>query len=308
MPPRMTPAQAQAKIRQAQQQLRRAQQQQRQALNKLQQAARKYDMDVKRAVDKHNADVRGVVDQHNREARAHNQRVRSDRARLRRELNRLQNTQGSRYLTYRDSVTTLGRSWERVEAAAPTVPWLGADMLDLAERETANSAAALSELLDPSDDPAVAHRLADTEIDDELAELDEDLDRRWRGALFALSPANPDAARHFCTSSREILTTILETWAPDDEVEAVFPDEPRTEHGTITRRTRIRYCLHRRGRDLDELADFVADDIANVTSLFRVFNDGTHGHAGRFTITQLAALKRRVEDAILFLHRTLRAT
>lgn len=299
MPPRMTPAQARAK-------LQRAQQQRRQALNKLQQAARRYDADVKRAANKHNSDVRRAVDKQNREARAHNQRVRSQRARLQQELTRLQSTQTTRYVTYQQSVTTLGRSWEQVEAAAPTVRWLDAGVLDLAEQETANSAAALSELLDPSDEEGNAARLSDTAISDELSELAEDLDSRWRGALFALSPANPDAARHFCTSSREILTTILETWAPDDEVEAAFPNEPRTEQGTISRRTRVRYCLHRRGQDLDELTDFVTDDIDNVVSLFRAFNDGTHGHAGRFTVTQLAALKQRVEHAILFLHRTLR--
>ena len=40
----------------------------------------------------------------------------------------------------------------------------------------------------------------------------------------------------------------------------------------------------------------------NVLTLFRDFNNGTHGHAGRFTITQLNALRIRVESAIRFIH------
>lgn len=40
----------------------------------------------------------------------------------------------------------------------------------------------------------------------------------------------------------------------------------------------------------------------NVLGLFREFNNGTHGHAGRFTITQLSALRTRVESAIGFIH------
>jgi hypothetical protein len=50
----------------------------------------------------------------------------------------------------------------------------------------------------------------------------------------------------------------------------------------------------------------VDDDLENVIELFRDFNDGTHGSAGRFDLPQLAAIKKRVEDAILFLHRVVR--
>lgn len=38
---------------------------------------------------------------------------------------------------------------------------------------------------------------------------------RWKGALFSLSPTNPDAAQHFCTSAREVLTSMLDIAAPD---------------------------------------------------------------------------------------------
>lgn len=74
----------------------------------------------------------------------------------------------------------------------------------------------------------------------------------------------------------------------------------------MSRRSRIRYCLTRKGMEGDELEAFVEEDISNVVALFREFNSGTHGGAGRFTITQLTTIKRRVEDAIRFLHRILR--
>ena len=54
--------------------------------------------------------------------------------------------------------------------------------------------------------------------------------------------------------------------------------------------------------DEDSIEDLVEEDMDNVLGLFREFNNGTHGHAGRFTITQLSALRIRVESAIGFIH------
>jgi Predicted pPIWI-associating nuclease len=56
-------------------------------------------------------------------------------------------------------------------------------------------------------------------------------------------------------------------------------------------------------RDLEE---FIDRDLDNVVTLFNVFNEGTHGSAGTFTLGQLAAIKQRVEDAIRFLHSVIR--
>lgn len=39
-----------------------------------------------------------------------------------------------------------------------------------------------------------------------------------------------------------------------------------------------------------------------VAELFNEFNSGTHGAAGKFALAQLGALKRRVEDAVHFVH------
>ena len=50
-----------------------------------------------------------------------------------------------------------------------------------------------------------------------------------------------------------------------------------------------------------EFEEFVAQDVQNILDLFGVFNDGTHGSAGKFPLQELMSVKKRVEDGILFL-------
>ena len=127
------------------------------------------------------------------------------------------------------------------------------------------------------------------------------MQERWAGAIFALNPHNPDAARHFCSSSREILAEILNSEAPDEEVLARLPNCPVTEQGTPTRRAKIYYCLERSGLSNEALEDFTESNIKDLSNLFNELNTGTHGPAGRFSLPQLTAIKTRVEDAIEFI-------
>ncbi|BBO76182.1 hypothetical protein DSCW_35990 [Desulfosarcina widdelii] len=175
-------------------------------------------------------------------------------------------------------------------------------ILDLSERETANSVTVANRLsgMEPEADEQV-DGLQDAALGDQLRNISVDLDNRWKGAVFALNPTNPDAARHFCTSAREIFTQLLVIKAPDASVISLIPDCDRTEHGRPTRRAKIRYFLHRKGMIEESLEDFVEQDIENILQLFRVFNDGTHGSAGTFDFRQLSAIKKRVEDGIMFL-------
>jgi len=273
---------------------------------------RQIDQKHRQAVSNYNNAARRFnagVNNYNREVRAHNARVRANQQRLRTELAKLssQTVVLSRHITYRASVRTLHQSFIRIEVASERADWRGNDeLLDLSERETANSIAVLNALTDGAgaiDDGANRPAIRTTAITSELISIDPDLDARWGGALYALNARNPDAARHFCTSSREILTRILETSAPDADVMAADPNCDTTQDGRVTRRARILYCLRRRGHDEAELADFVEEDLENVVTLFRDFNEGAHGGAGRYSIAQLGALKIRVEDAIQFLCR-----
>lgn len=275
----------------------------RQAEQKQKKAIDDYNREVRR-VNNHN---KRVIDDYNREVRAHNQRVRSNRRRLRNELNRLgsRSVTTTRYVTFSTSVQTLQRSFTRIEEASEQERWTADDdLFEMAEGEAANSAAVLNALLDePTEASGDDARLRDTIITTELASISPDLDARWKGALFALSPINPDAARQFCTSAREIFISILDMKAPDPVVLAADSSVGLTDDGRVQRREKIRFCLARSGQQSDELADFVEDDIDNVMDLFKLFNPATHGHAGRYDFMQLSAMKRRVEDAIRFLHR-----
>jgi hypothetical protein len=143
--------------------------------------------------------------------------------------------------------------------------------------------------------------LQNTAITNELSLISEDLNSRWMGAVFSLNPRNPDAARHFCTSAREVITRILEIKAPDAEVITALPECQKTDQGKPTRRAKVRFLLHQKGMYDDTLEEFVEQDIENIVELFRVFNAGTHGSAGTFNLLTLSSIKRRVEDGVVFL-------
>ena len=280
---RVSPAQARTQIRQAQ--------------------AR-----AKQAVDRYNQQVRKVnraIDDYNRAARTHNTQVRVNRQRLRaalQQMNARPRASTTKYVTYRTSVTRVERSFTAVDAAAAAGQMGAAPrVLDLVEAEAASSVETLNDLLDtPASAQALDLRM--TVLVDELAEIAPELDARWRGALFALHPENPDAARHFCTSAREIISDILDAEAPDSAVKDAIPNYPKTPNGSVSRRAKILYFLERSGHAHDALTDFVETDIESVISLFTDFNRATHGAAGTFDLAQLAAIKRRVEGAIQFIH------
>jgi len=269
---------------------------------------RKAQRDQQRAIDKHNRNVKNAINKYNREVRTYNARVRADRQRLKTELARLSRqpikVTVTRHVTYRASVQTLYDSYTRLEdyALAQQLDPRYNQILDLSERETANSLEVANRVfgVDIADDTP-PEELVNTELLDGLRKISPDLDDRWNGAIFSLSPRNPDAARHFCTSAREIITQILEIKAPDASVFALLPTCERTERGNPTRRSKIRYFLHRQNMNEDPLEEFIENDMENIVQLFYVFNEATHGTAGTFNLSQLNTIKRRVEDGIKFL-------
>jgi hypothetical protein len=293
---RMTPSQFRAAVQ-------KAQRDQKRAIDSYNREVRKHNAAAKKAVDGYNREVRN----YNSRARAHNREVENQRRRVRQEIQRLNSRPASsEFVTVRTSTETFVRTFESVDTALSTQPLSRADrrFLDLASDEAANSAYLMNALDGdgaPQDD-LDEDELRAPSLASELASFGQDLVHRWTGALFALSPANPDAARHFCTSAREVVISMLENSAPDAEVLSAHPTCERTDRGLPTRRAKVTYLLSRHGATASGIPDLVADDVENVLSLFRTFNDGTHGHAGRFTITELTALRTRVESAVSFLH------
>lgn len=209
-------------------------------------------------------------------------------------------------MTYRASVQSLTQTYTATEASLSgrTLTPAGRELLDLGSEEAANSAYLLNAMDgdgdldgDPSED-----ELREPSMQAELTTFGQDLVDRWTGALFSLSPRNPDAARHFCTSAREVLLAMIDVTAPDAQVAELDPACDRTDKGVPTRRAKVGFLLRRKGVVEQSIESLVEQDMDNVLSLFRDFNNGTHGHAGRFTITQLNALRLRVESAIAFIH------
>lgn len=292
----MTPAQARAA-------LRSAQQKQKQAISKYNREVNRYNAAAKKAVSDYNREVRV----YNAKARAHNAKVENQRRRLNQEIRRLQSRPAATtFLTYRTSVTTLTQSYTAAETrlAGGTLNAEGRELIDRGSDEAANSVYVLNAMDGdgaPEDDPT-EDELRSPSMQAELAAFGQDLVDRWTGALFSLSPQNPDAARHFCTSSREVLIAMIDHEASDAVVIAADPQCQRTDRGAPTRRAKIRYLLGRKGIDDASIEDLVDSDVNNVLDLFAAFNKGTHGHSGRFTITQLNAIRVRVESAIGFIH------
>lgn len=248
---------------------------------------------------------RQAMNKYNSAVRQHNARVRANRQKVINELNRLQSRTTVRYQVLHTSTVSLNRSYqslERLEQEFESIPF-GNQFLDLSEKENANSLS-VSNALESDERQTNAGNdgdLVSTSITGELSDISPDLDSRWKGALFSLSPMNPDASRHFCTSAREIFIQILDHFAPDTEVLTRFPQCEKTDKGQPTRRWKIKHILVNSGIVSEEAVEFVDEDINNVLQLFRVFNDGTHGSAGRFEFSQLRAIKERVESGIVYL-------
>lgn len=274
--------------------LRQAQQKHKQDINKINQNVRLYNQNVRQTITKYNQAVR-----------SHNARIRANRSRLKSELTRLSyQTTSTKYVVYSTSVHTLHQTYNRMENQAETQHWDSSynRMLDLSEREVANSIEVTNYLLGTEPKTEEHHdELQDATLVNQLREISEDLDDRWKGAVFSLSPQNPDASRHFCTSTREIINRILEIKAPDTEVLRQVPDCTKTEHGKPTRRSKIKYLLQRKGMTEETLEEFIEQDMGNIIQLVHILSSGTHGLAGKFDLNQLSSLKKRVEDGIFFL-------
>lgn len=262
-------------------QLRRLESKQRTAIN-----------NYNRAIKNYNTQVRKI----NNELRRNQQKIKSELSKL---------NSGLRITTtYSTSVRTLNVSYQRVTDNYEVLENTNSkqeQLYDLIEQENANNLVVANTLNNPNDTVEIEGSLNDSMIGDKLKILSPDLNDRWNGALYSLNPKNPDATRHFCTSSREIFTDIFDNYAHDEEVFNMFPNCDKTERGNATRRWKIKYFLNKKGIELKGADEFINNDIDNILELYHILSDGTHGYAGHYIFIQLKAIKKRVEDGILFL-------
>ena len=275
----------------------------RQIQSKNNQAINKYNREVR----EFNRKAKQAVNQYNNEVRKYNRRVRADQQRIKSELNKLKSRKISvRYQTVTKSAISLNIHYENLNAKEHEFgnTDFGNVFLDLSEKENANSLEVSNMLESDFDLERMTEdisSLSRTEIGSKLELVSPDLKNRWEGALFSLNPRNPDAARHFCTSAREIFIQILDSAAPDNAVRSTFPDCRTTDQNIPLRREKIRYLLNRAGIINNVAVDFVDENVKNVLELIRVLSGGTHGPSGKFSISQLMVIKKRVEDGITYL-------
>ena len=278
---RITPSQFKSKMRQLQQK-------QRQAIN-----------NYNRAVNNYNHKLKTVVNNYNSAVRQYNANVNRNRQIIKNEIKRI-NSRTSIHSGYSISVKTLQEHYETVDKIyfeGVSITPEQNRILDLIDNEQANSLITKGVIEDgviPEDDTE------NTDIGNKLALISSDLNDRWLGAVYALNPSNPDATRHFCTSTREIFTELLEIKAPDEAVFKYNSNCQKTDRGNATRREKIKYMMRNINMD-DSVVSYVEEDIKNIVELNQLLSGGTHGPAGKYSFKQLMQVKKRVEQGLVFL-------
>ncbi len=266
-------------------------------LHQMEQKQKRAINDYNRAVRNYNTQVKKTVDAYNRFVRDYNSTVRKNKQIIRREINKLNSVSNNSYSV---SIRSMQQHYNTVNE----VYYKGCEVtpeqnrvLDLIEQEHANSLITANAV---ENDEYPEEDTENQEIGNKLRIVSEDLDNRWKGAVFALSPQNPDATRHFCTSAREIFTEFIEMKAPDKEVFSYNPQCAKTDRGNATRKEKIKYMMRNTLVD-SSVIDFAEADIDNILELFHILSTGTHGAAGRYEYNKLLQVKKRVEQGINFL-------
>lgn len=268
-------------------------------MNRLQQQAKRAENDINRAVNKYNREMRSAVNKYNASVRQYNSNVRRNKQIISNELRKL-NSSPSVSTSYTISSRNMRTYYDEINAfyyeGIEVTPKQN-HILDLVEQEQASSLVTENYI---ESDSIPEEQPEDIEIGNKLAKVSDDLYNRWKGAVYSLNPNNPDAARHFCTSTREIFTEFIELKAPDRAVFEYNPNCQKTDRGNATRKEKIGYMM--RHLDMDSsVVKFADEDITNILELFHVLSDGTHGKAGRYEYNKLVQVKKRVEKGINFL-------
>ncbi|WP_129678211.1 hypothetical protein [Candidatus Chloroploca sp. Khr17] len=157
-------------------------------------------------------------------------------------------------------------------------------------------------LIETEDKQQLRQKLASENEDslrNQLTSLNAGLIQLWEGAVSALNSNNPDRARHFATSLRELLTHVMHQLSPDDEIKKWNPDPKLYDKHRPTRRARLLFIC--RNINHGPFSDFVEKDVEAVLAFVQLFQQGTHAIHIPYTEDQLLALKTKMEGVIRFL-------
>jgi hypothetical protein len=131
-----------------------------------------------------------------------------------------------------------------------------------------------------------------------LIEVDPAFEQLWLGALLALKSGNPERGRHFSTSCRELLDSLLDRLAPLDRVKRWSTTPVKVEKGKASRKDQLRY-LRRELQEDPELAEFAESASDEICADFFQYNKGVHALAS-LTPEELDALETRTVRHLLF--------
>jgi hypothetical protein len=262
----------------------------------------------KRDAENRQRQLNTQINNYNREVRRFNDAQRTQRQSLNNAINAYNSNRSylqvrTTYIT-RESVENLENRYQELEADNQTIELNERSSVlysDYPTQETSNSIQLINSITGIDDGVYIdPNELQRTTIDNSLYSISTELGRRWQGAIYSLNPSNPDAARHFCTSVREIFIQLLDIKAPDSSVLQHFPS-CQLHDNKPNRREKIKYLLWKKNMHTTSMQNFVDSDINDLLTFFRTLNDGTHGSAGTFGIQQLLKIKKRAEDAIIFI-------
>lgn len=257
-------------------------------MNKIQRESRRAQQQLKNSVNNYN-----------RAVRQYNTNVRNYKNKIQRELNRL-NANYSIESHYYISTRLVHETYTKV------IDLYGNGAVDerlfnAIENENANNLELSNVVLNNEEVENPDVNIDESNISLKLIKISEDLDSRWKGALFSLNPSNPEAARHFCTSTREILKVLIDDGIKDNEVVLENPQCEKTNFGTPTRKEKIKYAMNKKGIDNSLIIEFTNENIENTVSLINELSNGTHGQSSKYTLNQLKSFKKRFEDSINFI-------
>ena len=266
---------------------------------------------IRHIQNKYNQEMRKVerqinhkINEYNRAVRRYNSNLRQNQSKIKSELMKFQRNSTIRVSsTYKISVINVNQNYDRLRQKYDFEDNSNRyrNFLEKIEEENANNLEVANVILNNDETNNEGYSLEENIVSNKLLNISKDLDNRWKGAIFSLNPKNLDATRHFCTSTREIFIQIIDTKAKDNDVIDAFPDCEKTNNGTVSRRSKIKYLLHKKGVNDTDIENFVHTDIENILSLLYELNGGTHGQAGKYSINQLKSIKKRVENGLNFL-------
>ncbi|MEW5800264.1 MAG: hypothetical protein AB1728_14795, partial [Bacteroidota bacterium] len=121
----------------------------------------------------------------------------------------------------------------------------------------------------------------------------------WYGALQSIETENPEKARHFLVSLRELFTRILKALAPDEKIRKWSNDASLYQNDKPTRKARILYL--NREINSTELSSFIEKDIDSILEFWTILQKGTHSIDFKLTDRQLNGIKLRFESTVKFL-------